>query len=134
MLALAVVGNPLFERNEELLRRVQGGVITLQAAKRINSTNVQQVGLLKRDQARAKGLKARATATGPFDKAPIVGSIPATNQAVDYTVTVRHRGTLNPIYVSDLVIHSSSTLATHLLLVGIDIPCRTLEDTHECSP
>ncbi|CAL1694483.1 unnamed protein product [Somion occarium] len=88
VLALAVVGTPLFERDETLLRRVTGGTITLQAAKRINSTNIREVGLLQRDQARAKVLKARATAKGPFDNAPIVGSIPATNQAVDYTVTL----------------------------------------------
>lgn len=101
MLALAVVGNPLYERNGEFLRRAKGGVITLQAAKRINSTNVQQVGLLKRDQARAKGLKARATTSGPFDKAPIIGSIPATNQAVDYTVTVRYSG--HRVYVQKIL-------------------------------
>ena len=96
VLALAVAGTPLFERNEELLRRAKGGIITLQAAKRINSTNVQEVGLLQRDQARAKGLKAHATASGPFGKAPIVGSIPATNQAVDYTVTVRYLEATGP--------------------------------------
>lgn len=78
-LALAVNAEPI-------LRRVDTPLVTLQSAKRVNATGA--LSLLKRDQARAKVLAAKGQ-NPAFKNAGIVSSIPATNQAVDYTVTVR---------------------------------------------
>lgn len=76
VLALAVDASSIY-------RRVDTPLITLQTAKRVNTTGV--LSLLAKDQARAKFLKSSDSA---FKNAGIVSSIPATNQAVDYTVTV----------------------------------------------
>ncbi|TCD68313.1 hypothetical protein EIP91_011172 [Steccherinum ochraceum] len=79
-LALVVTAEPVF-------RRVDTPPITLQTAKRVNTTGT--VNLLARDQARAKVLKAGGSNKLAFKNAGIVSSIPATNQAVDYTVQIK---------------------------------------------
>jgi len=82
-LALAVTANPILYNP-----RRSGAPVTLKTAKRVNETGT--FNLLVRDQARAKGLKAKGTnPTLSFKGAGIVGSIPATNQAVDYVVDVQ---------------------------------------------
>ena len=61
--------------------------MTLQFARRFNFTGSSKI--LELDQARAKALKARALAQpGHFSRAAIT-NVPATNQAVEYTATVR---------------------------------------------
>ena len=61
--------------------------VTLQFARRFNFTGSSKI--LELDQARAKALKARALAQpGHFSRAAIT-NVPATNQAVEYTATVR---------------------------------------------
>ncbi|THH26973.1 hypothetical protein EUX98_g7218 [Antrodiella citrinella] len=67
-------------------RRVDTSPITLKTAKRVNTTGT--VDVLARDQARAKFLKSGGKVS-PFKNAGIVSSIPATNQAVDYTVEIQ---------------------------------------------
>lgn len=94
VLALAVAATPtsIFERDTDIrdtfVRRTSP--ITLQSARRFNFTNAG--GLLQRDQARARDLVAFAedTANSRVGPAPLAssGSIPATNGAVDYTVSV----------------------------------------------
>ncbi|THH26965.1 hypothetical protein EUX98_g7217 [Antrodiella citrinella] len=82
-LALAATANPILYNP-----RRSGAPITLKSAKRVNATGT--FNLVVRDQARAKGLKAKAANPKlAFKQAGIVGSIPATNQAVDYTVEVQ---------------------------------------------
>ena len=82
-LALAVAANPIM-----FTPRRAGAPITLKSAKRVNATGT--FNLLVRDQARAKGIKAQGQNSKlAFKNAGVVGSIPATNQAVDYTVDVR---------------------------------------------
>lgn len=83
-LALSVAANPILFN-----QRRAGTPITLKSAKRVNATGT--FNLVVRDQARAKNLKAKgANPTLAFKNAGVVGSIPATNQAVDYTVDVCH--------------------------------------------
>ncbi|TCD68312.1 hypothetical protein EIP91_011171 [Steccherinum ochraceum] len=82
-LALSVAANPILFN-----QRRAGTPITLKSAKRVNATGT--FNLVVRDQARAKNLKAKgANPTLAFKNAGVVGSIPATNQAVDYTVDVQ---------------------------------------------
>ncbi|THG94256.1 hypothetical protein EW026_g7181 [Hermanssonia centrifuga] len=80
-LALVVSANPLTVRDAPL--------VTLPIAKRVNTTST--TSLLKHDQARARGLIARANARLNGKRGPspdtIVGSTPATDQIVDYVVT-----------------------------------------------
>ena len=85
-LALAVAATPLIKRD--------ASTITLSVAKRVNITGSGK-DILLHDQARIKALRARAEAKpgstkpkGPVSDTKIVGSIPATNQAVDYVVNV----------------------------------------------
>jgi len=86
VLALAVVGTPVFNY-DDLVRRGAQKPITLKGAKRVN--NAGTIGLLARDQARAKTLRAQGEAgSGKFKNAQIVSSVPATNQAVQYVVDV----------------------------------------------
>ncbi|PSR71068.1 hypothetical protein PHLCEN_2v13037 [Hermanssonia centrifuga] len=81
-LALVVSANPLTVRDAPL--------VTLPIAKRVNTTST--TSLLKHDQARARGLIARANARLNGKRGPspdtIVGSTPATDQIVDYVVTI----------------------------------------------
>ncbi|KAH8099773.1 acid protease [Cristinia sonorae] len=81
LVALALVANA-----EPILRRVDTPLVTLKTAKRVNSTGA--VNLLARDQARARVLKTGASPLS-FKNAGIVSSVPATNQAADYTVEVQ---------------------------------------------
>ena len=80
VLALAAHAEPIY-------RRVDTPLITLKTAKRVNSTGA--FSLLARDQARARFLRAKGENPSKFKSAGVVSSIPATNQAVDYTVEVR---------------------------------------------
>ncbi|OBZ76214.1 Polyporopepsin [Grifola frondosa] len=64
---------------------VRDSPVTLPFARRLNFTG--SATLLEIDQARAKALKARSQSQGKFDKSAVI-SVPATNQAVDYTVSV----------------------------------------------
>ncbi|KAJ3541125.1 hypothetical protein NM688_g6128 [Phlebia brevispora] len=73
------------------LVRQDASTITFPVAKRVNVTGL--TGLVQHDQARAKALFARGLARatgnkGPVSDTKIIGSVPATNQAVDYVVSV----------------------------------------------
>ena len=63
--------------------QVRDSTITLPVAKRVNTTGI--IKLVPHDRARAQKLKASA---GGLQPETIVGSLPATNQAVDYVVNV----------------------------------------------
>lgn len=83
------VFNSIFERDpgarETIVRRA--APITLQSARRLNLTSLN---LLQHDQARARQLEAigQGNAGSRITPALAPGSIPATNAAVDYTVSV----------------------------------------------
>ncbi|OJT12452.1 Polyporopepsin [Trametes pubescens] len=70
--------------------RAQTNSVRLPMAKRINATGSAKI--LERDQARVRGLRARAAARASGHRLPIPGrdsgSVPATSQAVDYVVNV----------------------------------------------
>ena len=83
---LCIVTLALAINAEPILRRVDTPLITFQSAKRISTNGT--INLLARDQARAKFLTAKSGNPLAFKNAGIVSSIPATNQAVDYTITV----------------------------------------------
>lgn len=63
--------------------QIRDSTITLPAAKRVNTTGI--IKLVPHDRARAQKLKA---SKGGLQPETIVGSLPATNQAVDYVVNV----------------------------------------------
>lgn len=65
---------------------VRNAPVTLPAVKRINTTGT--LNLVAHDRARIAGFRARAT-KGSLQPETIVGSVPATNQAVDYVVNVQ---------------------------------------------
>ncbi|PSR71071.1 hypothetical protein EW026_g3656 [Hermanssonia centrifuga] len=77
-LALTVAANPIVVRDSP---------ISLPLVRRVNSTGT--ISLVERDQARVRHLKARANAlaAGKFEE-DAVTSVPATNQLVDYAVSV----------------------------------------------
>ncbi|KAJ3477061.1 hypothetical protein NLI96_g10723 [Meripilus lineatus] len=83
------VFNSIFERDpgarETIVRRA--APITLQSARRLNLTSLN---LLQHDQARARQLEAigQGNAGSRITPALAPGSIPATNAAVDYTVSI----------------------------------------------
>lgn len=72
------------------LVRAQTNSVRLPMAKRINATG--SVKILAHDQARVRGLRARAAARAGGYRLPNPngdsGSVPATNQVVDYVVDV----------------------------------------------
>ena len=78
-LALAAAANPIVQ--------IRDAPVTLPIAKRLNFTGT--VSLLERDQKHAQALKARANAklNGEFVEAA-AGSVPVTNQLVDYVANV----------------------------------------------
>ncbi len=78
-LALAAAANPIVQ--------IRDAPVSLPIAKRLNFTGT--VSLLERDQKHAQALKNRANAklNGQFVEAA-AGSVPATNQLVDYVVNV----------------------------------------------
>ncbi|KAH8099772.1 acid protease [Cristinia sonorae] len=82
VLALSATASPVLFNP-----RRAGAPVTLKSAKRVNATGT--FNLVVRDQARARGLKAKGANTLGFKNAGIVGSIGSTNQAVDYTVDVQ---------------------------------------------
>ncbi len=97
VLALAVSASPasdsIFERDTDARDTVvrRASPITLETARRLNFNGLK---LLQNDQARAQQLAAIGAAGAPRPKiggTPAAGgpsSIPATNGAVDYTVSV----------------------------------------------
>ncbi|KAI0081057.1 aspartic protease [Panus rudis PR-1116 ss-1] len=87
-LAVAAVGSPVFEGHAGETLAKRASPITLPVSKKLNTTTGPITALLQRDQARAKVLRARGSAKGPFKEAPIVGSLPATNGAVQYTAVL----------------------------------------------
>lgn len=76
LLALAVAANPIVVRNN---------FVTLPLSRRVNATSV--VNVLRRDQARARALKTRASANFAQDltKDAIIDE-PVDNQVVSYVV------------------------------------------------
>ena len=77
--AVTVAATPIVIRNSP---------VTLPIASRVNTTGVPSI--LKQDQARAKTLKARSQAQGKSAslKQAALFDVDATNQAVDYVVSV----------------------------------------------
>jgi hypothetical protein len=65
---------------------IRDSTITFPIAKRVNATGI--AGLAQRDKLRAQFLKNKSQMG--LKQASSVGSIPATNQAVDYVAMVRH--------------------------------------------
>lgn len=80
VLALVVTANPVVIRDSP---------VTLPLVRRLNA-NGTAFNLLARDQARVSGLRsfAQRKLTGTLSEAATLASIPATNQAVDYVVSV----------------------------------------------
>ena len=76
-LALAVVANPVVT--------IRNAPVSLPMVKRINTTGT--LDLVAHDKARIAGLRARASGS-KIQSDSIVGSVPSTNQAVDYVVNV----------------------------------------------
>lgn len=72
--------------------RIRDTLISFPVAKRVNST-VGVAGLAQRDQQRAKFLKQRGN--GQLRQASSVGSVPSTNQLVDYVVNVSCSSTVS---------------------------------------
>lgn len=66
---------------------IRNNPVTLQVARRINATSVRD--LLKIDQARAKAIKNRPKVQSHNTTAAAVFGVPATNQAVDYILSLR---------------------------------------------
>ncbi|KAL4242480.1 peptidase A1 family protein [Abortiporus biennis] len=87
VLALSVAANPLFNHQNDYIRR-SSPVITLQTARHFNFTGTAK--LLDLDRARVAGLKNLASPKkqGGIHPDTIVGSVPATNQANQYVVDV----------------------------------------------
>lgn len=80
-LALAVAANPIIQ--------IRDAPVTFPLVKRVNLTGT--VNLLERDQKRAQGLKARASAKLNGHTSLVkdaAASVTATNQLVDYIVNV----------------------------------------------
>ena len=63
---------------------VRDSIVTLPVAKRVNTTG-GIIKLVPHDRARAQRLKGKS---GGIQPDAVVGSVPATNQAVDYVVNV----------------------------------------------
>ncbi|OBZ76839.1 Polyporopepsin [Grifola frondosa] len=82
---------------------VRDSPVTLPFARRMNFTG--SATLLEIDQARAKALKARSLSHEIFDKSAVIG-VPATNQVVDYIVSV---GVGTPPTQYDLLIDTGSS-------------------------
>lgn len=74
--------------------RAHTNSVRLPMAKRINATGSTKI--LEHDQARVRGLRARAAARASGHKLPTPGgdsgNVPATNQVVDYVVDVSTSG------------------------------------------
>lgn len=68
--------------NAEPLLRIRDSTISLPIAKRVNATSIGKIAL--RDKARAQAFIHGRSKLQP----QVVGSIPATNQVVDYVVSV----------------------------------------------
>jgi len=95
LLALTVAANPVVVRDN---------LITLPIAKRVNSTGATNV--LERDQARARGLRQIGEAKTSGLKSDAVISVPATNQLVDYVVSV---GVGSPATTYSLLVDTGSS-------------------------
>jgi cathepsin E len=96
LLALAVAANPVI---------VQRSLITLPFSKQVNLTNIPN--LVRRDQARAKALKATGQAKAGIPlKSDAVISSPATNEAVSYIASV---GVGSPATQYSLIIDTGSS-------------------------
>ena len=86
---------------------VRDSPVSLPIARRFNLTGVPSI--LKQDQARAKALKGRSQsskAKGPSLKQAAIFNVDATNQAVDYVVSV---GVGTPPTFYDLLIDTGSS-------------------------
>ncbi len=92
LLSALVLAVALSSQADALFVRRDAAPITLPFARRVNATGAAK--LLKIDQARAKALKSRAKAGTPNSRLTAISNVPASNQAVDYTTTVRSRGSL----------------------------------------
>ena len=68
----------------EPILRIPDSTITLPIAKRVNGTSIKG-NIPLRDKTRAQALRTRPSLVLQPE---VVGSIPATNQAVDYVVSV----------------------------------------------
>ncbi|RPD60570.1 acid protease [Lentinus tigrinus ALCF2SS1-7] len=83
---------------------IRDSPITLPIARRFNLTGVPSI--LKQDQARAKVLKARSQGSGNYKQAAALFDANATNQAVDYTVSV---GVGTPPTFYNLIVDTGSS-------------------------
>ena len=96
---------------------VRDSFVTIPVAKRINTTT-GTLKLVEHDRQRVRSLLAKASHS-QLQSQTIVGSISATNQAVDYVVSVRHAYPASTYGMLTKIPHRSTLAALRQLVRGI---------------